>query len=525
MPCSSNRSQRAQKLSIRVTVWTFAGLVSGALLLTGCTPTTNTNVSANGTNSGTVTTPVPIVTEPGQDLATVSTNAVPGLNPESASVTDLHIFYRWYSLAGHSELADAQKNVIQQWIDTYKTDRGPGKYTGEAIPELNIQPVITGATQDALGIRLESYEFLGASGGTSFHTLWYSPKDHKARTTQELFKDQKSWDKMVELTKTELAKTPNVFPEAVNQVNGTYLNSLNFDSAGNGLVEFDEYAVAPGSAGPQIITIPAKDLEPLLNTEGKAAQNAGMTAQTNGATVPSPVQSNGQANGQSTAQPDATVTAPPNASAAPSQSSVDCTVTKCIALTFDDGPGPYTQRLLDTLNQYNAKATFFVVGANVSRYADTLKREAENGHEIGNHTWNHRALTKLSDTAISQELESTADAVANVLGYAPQLVRPPYGATNSTVNQLTHTPVILWDVDTQDWKSLNSQAVIKQATEAAVPGAIVLMHDIHSTTVDAVPEILKRLSSQGYHFVTVSQLLASQSPAAGVVYSHGAEPK
>lgn len=523
----ASRLSRARKLTTRAALLTSCGVAISAFLLTGCTPASTSSSTSSGSivESAAVTTPVPISTEPGQDQATISTDAVPGLNPESASQADLHIFYRWFSLAGHSELGDAQKAVIQQWIDGYTNDHEPVFDSGVAKPELNIQPVLTAATQDVIGVRLESYEFLGASGATSFQTLWYFLKDHKALTARALFKDDEARERMIELAKTELLKDPDAFTEEAEQIDGTYLKSLNFDSAGNGLVEFDEYAVAPGAAGPQVITIPAKDLLPLLNKQGEAAREAGMSAQTNGATVPSNVQttaanpSTGASSAQTTAP--STITAPPTAPAAPSSNSVDCAVTKCIALTFDDGPGPYTQRLLDTLEQYKAKATFFVVGANVGRYKETLMREAANGHEIGNHTWSHRSLPTLSDEGVSQELESTSDAIANVLGYAPNLVRPPYGATNSRVNQLAHNPVILWDVDTVDWKSLSSDAVVKEATASAHPGAIVLMHDIHSSTVDAVPEILKRLRAEGYQFVTVSQLLSSKSPAAGVVYSSG----
>ncbi|WP_084637233.1 polysaccharide deacetylase family protein [Neomicrococcus aestuarii] len=510
---------RARKHSTRPAAWMLAGVASSALILTSCTAPTSTDNTADSSNSDSaaITTPVPIATAPGAPETTLSSTANAELNTESASLNDARVFYRWFSMAGHAELSEAQLRVIEEWISGYQEARGEGDDSGVATPELNVQPVLTASTEEAIGIRLEAFEFLGASGAASYHTLWYLPQEHQALETKDLFTDDATWAKLLELAKTALSKHPDVFPDAPADVDETYLDSLNFDSAGNGLLEFDEYTVAAGAVGAPVITIAAADLEPLLNKAGKKVRTAGMSAETSTQAASSSSVVSSEAPG--------TVTAPPDAAAPPSQSNVDCAVTKCIALTFDDGPGPYTQQLLDTLGEYNAKATFFVVGSNVDRYTETLMREAAEGHEIGNHTWSHRSLPTLSEDGVSDELESTSDAISNVLGYAPQLVRPPYGATSPTVNQLTHSPVVLWDVDTLDWKSRNAAAVVDEAVTGAHAGAIVLMHDIHSSTVNAVPEILKQLSGQGYEFVTVSQLLASKNPAAGVVYSTGPAPK
>ena len=192
---------------------------------------------------------------------------------------------------------------------------------------------------------------------------------------------------------------------------------------------------------------------------------------------------------------------------------------KCIALTFDDGPGPYTSRLLDTLDTYNAKATFFVLGQQVNRHESIIKRMKSAQHEIGNHSWDHAQMTKLSASSIKDEITRTDDAIKAITGIRPTFVRPPYGAFNKTVIEsleASHHPAALWSIDTRDWADRNATIVCNRATTGARSGGIIIMHDVHATTVDAVPCILKKLAADGYTFVTVSDLVPS--PVAGNVY-------
>ncbi|YCK41070.1 polysaccharide deacetylase family protein [Actinomadura sp. ATCC 39365] len=195
----------------------------------------------------------------------------------------------------------------------------------------------------------------------------------------------------------------------------------------------------------------------------------------------------------------------------------DCRKVKCVALTFDDGPGPYTGTLLRHLAKYRAHATFFVVGRNVGAHPDVVRRTVEAGHELGNHTWSHPDLTRLSPAAIRSQLARTDRAVKSAAGVVPGLVRPPYGATDRDVRRQAHRPLVLWSVDTLDWRYRDSARVARVSLKRVRPGSVILFHDIHPTTVKAVPRVLKGLSARGYRFVTVSELFGGEPPK--VVYN------
>jgi peptidoglycan/xylan/chitin deacetylase (PgdA/CDA1 family) len=195
----------------------------------------------------------------------------------------------------------------------------------------------------------------------------------------------------------------------------------------------------------------------------------------------------------------------------------DCRRVKCVALTFDDGPGPYTTTLLRHLAAHHARATFFVVGQSAVAYPDVLRKTAAAGHEIGNHTWSHRDMTRMSGAAIRADLARTDRAIQSVTGVAPVVMRPPYGAFNAAVRKNCKHPVIMWSVDTEDWRYRNPGRVARVAIKHARPGGILLFHDIHPTTVRAMPRVLKALTARGYRFVTVSELLGA-SPSK-VVFS------
>lgn len=188
---------------------------------------------------------------------------------------------------------------------------------------------------------------------------------------------------------------------------------------------------------------------------------------------------------------------------------------RVIALTFDDGPHPQlTPQLLDILRQNGVRATFFVVGSNVKAHPDIVRRAMAEGHEIANHSWSHPALTKLGASGLQHEIEGTNDAVEAATGRRPVNMRPPYGALNSRVREyLTknrNLNIILWSVDPLDWKRPGAATVAQRLVEGAAPGGILLAHDIHPGTIEAIPEVIARLKEKGYRFATVSQLLALQ---------------
>lgn len=207
---------------------------------------------------------------------------------------------------------------------------------------------------------------------------------------------------------------------------------------------------------------------------------------------------------------------------------VDCTRVACVALTFDDGPAPDTQRLLGMLDEAGVKVTFFLVGTRAAKYPDIVQAEAAAGHEVANHTNAHEDLLRLDDEGVRATVTRDQNIVLSAAsGVTPSLFRPPYGAHNRRVDDLIGglgLPLILWDLDTLDWKTRNADASVK-AVEQARPGSIILMHDIHPTSVDAVPRVIEALQAKGYTLVTVSQLLASEHPSAGHVYTHGPAPR
>ncbi|WP_194907264.1 polysaccharide deacetylase family protein [Catenulispora rubra] len=197
---------------------------------------------------------------------------------------------------------------------------------------------------------------------------------------------------------------------------------------------------------------------------------------------------------------------------------VDCSVAKCIALTFDDGPGPDTGRLLDLLKAQNVPATFFVLGDQAVKYPALVNREYAEGNEVGNHTWDHKDLSTLSAVAVQNEINRAADAIAATGIPRPTLVRPPYGAVDDTVRTVAGFPFIMWRVDPEDWKYPDPTRIADQIVGHAKPGRIVLSHDTHKTTVDAMPAVIQRLKQQGYTFVTVSTLMKGTALQNGKSY-------
>ena len=182
---------------------------------------------------------------------------------------------------------------------------------------------------------------------------------------------------------------------------------------------------------------------------------------------------------------------------------------KMVALTYDDGP--YTQvtnRILDTLEENNGRATFFVVGSRVNTYKDCIKREFALGCEIGNHTYNHTILTSVSASTIKAEIADTNKVVEKITGQAPKIVRTPGGAVNSTVKANVNYPMFNWSVDTLDWKYRNSSSVVSSIKSNVRDGSIVLMHDLYGSTASASEEIIPWLVKNGYQLVTVSELMA-----------------
>ena len=164
------------------------------------------------------------------------------------------------------------------------------------------------------------------------------------------------------------------------------------------------------------------------------------------------------------------------------------------------------------------KATFFCVGTNVARYPNIVRRIVADGHEMANHTWTHAKMSGLSDSGIRSELDRATAGIVGITGTAPRMYRPPYGAITARQKQLIMSeygyPTILWSVDPEDWKRPGPAVITSRILGQTNPGGIILVHDIHPPSVDAMPATLDGLLSRGYRFVTVSQLIAMGSGRA-----------
>ena len=195
-----------------------------------------------------------------------------------------------------------------------------------------------------------------------------------------------------------------------------------------------------------------------------------------------------------------------------------------VALTFDDGPyAPVGNRIMDSLEQHNGRATFFVVGSRVPSYQAEIKRMHNNGHEIGNHTYEHKYLNKLNAAQIRSQIDRCNQTVAAVTGEAPALVRLPGGNKNNTVLANINQPIIMWNIDTLDWKTRNTKKIFREVKKEVKDGDIILMHDIYSTTADAVEKVVPWLQNKGYDVLTVSELMERKGKniEGGRAYLHG----
>lgn len=181
---------------------------------------------------------------------------------------------------------------------------------------------------------------------------------------------------------------------------------------------------------------------------------------------------------------------------------------KKIALTFDDGPHPvYTPMMLEVLKEKNVKATFFLLGEQVEKYPEIVKQISEEGHLIGNHSYKHEQLSKLSVEQACAKVNRTNELIKSITGNSPEYIRPPFGDWKDKLDCQVNMIEVLWDVDTLDWSSQNKEKVIKKVVTKAEEGDIILMHDSYETTVTATAEIIDRLEKEGYEFVTVDELI------------------
>lgn len=184
---------------------------------------------------------------------------------------------------------------------------------------------------------------------------------------------------------------------------------------------------------------------------------------------------------------------------------------KVVALTFDDGPSKYTKKILDILKKEEACATFFIVGNKALFYKEELQRMLKEGSEIGNHSYSHKWLNRLSENEFKEEINKTQKVIEDITGFTPKIFRPTYGGYSDKLKTYTDLNFILWNVDSEDWKVKNTNKILNNIFKSVKDESIILMHDNHEYSVKALKEIIDNLKNDGYQFVTVSELLEIQN--------------
>ncbi|RYI22438.1 hypothetical protein EVU97_08600 [Dermacoccus sp. 147Ba] len=384
---------------------------------------------------------------------------------------------QWPTLPGSEKLSEALERQIQSWRRDYV-----GTYSGPRSGMTVVwEPVVNAS--GLYGIRLRHTVTAADSAATS--TTLYGDGD-SSFTSLQLIDDSQRAALVKELERQAVQVNgggepfEGATPEEV-------FTDVSFTPDGTLVAAVAEGTIGPMSAGQHYATV--KNPERYLSDDGRRVREAAMK---------SPASSTSPA-------PSTSTTKPENAG-----KKTDCTKAKCIALTFDDGPGPDTNSILDTLEKKKARATFFTLGPAVQAAPATVRRMVKLGMGVGNHSWSHPQFTTLTDAQVTSEITRTADVLKKITGSDPVAVRPPYGAyTEATPH--AGAPFVLWDIDTEDWKNRNADTTTKRVVDGAHPGAIVLMHDIHPSTAKAVPGIVDELQKQGYTLVTIDELIPSMT--------------
>ncbi|MEO3799582.1 polysaccharide deacetylase family protein [Nonomuraea sp. B1E8] len=375
--------------------------------------------------------------------------------------------------------------------------------------ELNVNWQLAAASPEAVAVRMRTGEKLKAGWHYSTRTYWFDPSDGRAVRSSALLAGEDALRRLGVLVKRHLIQERGSQIAAGGIVaDADRFDSMAFNRDGDLVVEFDDCQAGPCRLGRVAAAVPADDVTPLLSGLGARAQDGVRAAARKAAK---------EWNGP---PPTDNTEAVRNLAV-----TTDCAETKCVALTFDDGPGPHTGALLDKLQEGRARATFFPLGANAAADPSLVLRMSAEGHLVGTHGWTHRNLSDLPTSKIADSLRQAGNAISAATGRTPTLVRPPYGAVGPRLRAVAAeqgVSLVTWDVDTHDHKGGKSADIAERAVRAAHPGAIILMHDIHRETVDAVPDILQRLRGKGYSFVTVPELYGAAGMQAGRMYRSGA---
>lgn len=438
------------------------------------------------------------------------------------------VLHAAYPLTGQGKIDDALAGYAKGAIGEFRAKHpssqlappGIGLPEGGVRDEFDLTPYVTANNGAAFGVIFAQAE-VTATFNEELHNYVFAVADGKPITIGDLFRDKAGFARVLSDKATAALKKmfATEIMQAAAEENLDFVDTFitpgagpdpahfsNFIVRGGNLeIWFEKCQVAPCSDGEVDVTIPLSELQDNTDPSVVGLFDGNHETARPGDQPPEP----------SPGGPIASPVATPRQSG-----TVDCGVKRCLALTFDDGVGPYTGTLLDTLKKTGSHATFFVEGQTAGLSAATMRRTLAEGNEIGNHTWDHPDLTRLSSDEVRRQVKSTQDAVERVTGRRPALFRPPYGVINEKDEAALGLPVVLWAVDTLDWRDKDLTMTTSRVMEGAAPGRIILMHDTISSTVQAMATVIPALIQQGYTLVTVSDLLAPSVPAAGTVVTH-----
>jgi len=396
----------------------------------------------------------------------------------------VHKYSVSYPHYGIEKIDEAIVHFINEVIKEYKNDI---KLNDTPSNELNIDFNIFHLSKQTSSIAFTVYQYTGGSNGNEMiHTFTFDLVEKKVLDLGDLFKKDSHYLKRIsDLSFRELLKHPNLDKESYKIITRPDVETFQHFVLTEEYLTFyiDKYQVSGGYSGPQVIKISKDLLNDILKDEYKVKS-------TNKSLLK---------NENNMIEPIATLPPP--------KTSIDYKK-KVIALTFDDGPTKgVTDLILKELKRYNGHATFFVLGNRVNYHSALLKQINKEGHQIGNHSWNHPQFTRLTDQQIKFQINKTQSEIRKIVGKSPTHLRPPYGAMNSKVRKASTLKIALWDVDSLDWKYRDKVKIESVFWKnKSLDGKNVLFHDLYKPSAHATIDIIRKLHKQGYQFVTVSEL-------------------
>ena len=419
---------------------------------------------------------------------------------------DYYVLGVHYPVTENEKINTAINGFIQEQVNEFKASAKeffegpppPGGFSSWKY-ELNIDYEVNRPSKDFVCFKFDINLYTGGANMIRFiKTYTFNFETGKELVLADIFKPESDYLNIIsglsikQLTEkifdSGLIEKTSFAEDWVKTGAGpTEKNFSNFSFTDNSVIfYFEKYQVVAGAFGPQQVEIPFEQLKAVLNPE--------ITA--------NPIEDEKPGEVILPEQPP----------------SIEIGTAKVAALTFDDGPHKTnTPLILDELKNHNAVATFFVVGNRAQYYPELLRRIIAEGSEIGNHTWSHKNLTLLSAEDMEKQINETQEIIKASTGIAPITLRPPHGKVNDIVKENVDLPIILWSVDTEDWKNKEKELIIAHVITEKDSGEIVLQHDLYLWSAEAVGPELDNLISQGYKLVTVSQLLGfNKDPAKAV---------